>query len=75
MKRVGSVVRSAQGLVIARCPDRERPDIGDAVLDESLDSIGRIVDVFGPVDRPYVAITPHSGVVPDALLGQKLYAK
>ena len=75
MKRVGDVVRTAQGLVVVRCPDRECPDIGDRVLDESLDTVGRIVDVFGPVDRPYVAVTPHSGVVPDALLGAKLYAK
>lgn len=75
MKRVGEVVRTAQGLVVARCPDRERPDIGDTVLDESLDTVGRIVDVFGPVDRPYVAVTPRSGVLPDALLGQKLYAR
>lgn len=74
MNRVGEVVRTAQGLAIARCPDKERPDIGSSVLEESLTSVGRVVDVFGPVSRPYVAVTPNSGA-PDVLLGKKLYAR
>lgn len=75
MKRVGEVVRTAQGLAIARCSDREVPDIGASVLDESLDTAGRIVDVFGPVERPYVAVSPRSGVVVDTMLGTKLYTR
>ncbi|WP_255150029.1 H/ACA ribonucleoprotein complex subunit GAR1 [Halorarius halobius] len=75
MKRVGDVVSTAQGLLVARCPADEHPDIGAPVIDENLDSVGRVVDVFGPVERPYVAVTPASGVVPDAMLGQKLYAR
>ncbi|MFC7177381.1 H/ACA ribonucleoprotein complex subunit GAR1 [Halosegnis marinus] len=75
MRRLGEVVSTAQGLVVARCPDDERPDIGSAALDESLDDVGRVVDVFGPVSRPYVAVTPDSGVSPATLLGAKLYAR
>jgi RNA-binding protein len=33
------------------------------------------VDVFGPVSRPYVAITPDDGVSLPALVGEKLYAR
>ena len=76
MQRVGTVVRTAQGLAIARIDaGAEPPDIGATVVDESLSSVGRVVDVFGPVDQPYVAVTPNSGVSLAVLLGEKLYAR
>ncbi|WP_178916870.1 H/ACA ribonucleoprotein complex subunit GAR1 [Natronomonas gomsonensis] len=75
MKRVGEVVRTAQGLAVVRCPDDDHPDMGAAVVDQDLDSVGRVVDVFGPVDRPYVAVSPEEGVDLPLLLGTKLYAR
>ena len=75
MKRVGSVVRVAQGLAIARVSDDDPPRIGATVVDENLDDVGRIVDVFGPVARPYVAVSAADGVEPALLLGEKLYAR
>jgi RNA-binding protein len=75
MQRVGTVSRTAQHLVIARADGPDRPDIGRDVVDESLSSVGRVVDVFGPVDRPYVAITPSGGTSPASLVGKKLYAR
>ena len=75
MKRVGEVVRTAQGLAIARVPDDEYPRIGTGVVDENLDDVGRVVDVFGPIERPYVAVSPGDGVVLARLLGRKLYAR
>ncbi|WP_318570335.1 Gar1/Naf1 family protein [Salinigranum marinum] len=74
MKRVGTVSRVAQGVAIVRLDD-DPPEIGTAVLDDSLSTVGRIVDVFGPVDRPYVAVSPASGVTPASLVGSKLYAR
>ncbi|WP_439026193.1 H/ACA ribonucleoprotein complex subunit GAR1 [Haloarchaeobius sp. DT45] len=73
MKRVGTVVRSAQGLAIARTDDEDHPRMGETVIDESLDTVGRVVDVFGPVSRPYVAISGDTD--PALLLGQTLYAR
>ena len=75
MERVGTVSRTAQGLLIARCPGDDHPPIGRAVVDESLDTVGRIVDVFGPVEQPYVAVTPNDPDGMAALVGQKLYAR
>jgi len=76
MRRVGTVVRTAGGLAIARGDAGEEPPrIGSAVVDESLSTVGRVVDVFGPIDRPYVAITPGDGVGLADLLGEKLYAR
>ena len=76
MRRVGEVVRTAQGLAVARVPEGEEPaDIGTMVLDDSLSTVGRVVDVFGPVERPYVAVTPSDSVALADLLGRPLYAR
>jgi RNA-binding protein len=77
MRRVGTVVRAAQHLAIVRLPEGgdDAPDVGTEVVDESLSTVGRVVDVFGPVDRPYVAVSPSEGVGAAELLGEKLYAR
>ena len=73
MRRLGAVDRTAQGLAIVRLDDDDPPDIGGEVVDESLSTVGRVVDVFGPVERPYAAVSPADDVRLAALLGEKLY--
>ncbi|WP_224332309.1 H/ACA ribonucleoprotein complex subunit GAR1 [Haloprofundus halobius] len=75
MQRVGTVSRTAQGLAIVRWEGDEDPRIGTSVVDESLSSAGRIVDVFGPVDAPYVAVTPKDRSKLPSMVGTKLYAR
>ncbi|WP_128477969.1 H/ACA ribonucleoprotein complex subunit GAR1 [Halorussus pelagicus] len=75
MQKLGAVVRTAQGLAVVRCSDDDHPDVGTEAVDEQLRSVGRVVDVFGPVSRPYVAVTPDEGVALAPLLGKKLYAR
>jgi len=75
MRRVGEVVRTAQGLAVARCPDDDHPDLGTEVVTQDLATVGRVVDVFGPVDRPYVAVSPAERTALPDLLGEKLYAR
>ncbi|WP_240792415.1 Gar1/Naf1 family protein [Salarchaeum sp. JOR-1] len=75
MRRAGTVARTAQGLAIVRCEDETHPDIGAAVVDSSLDDVGRVVDVFGPTSRPYLAVTPENGVHLPAILGETLYLR
>ena len=89
MRRVGAVVRIAQGLAVLRAddadgddstentdsPDEYRDEIGTVVLDDSLEEVGRVVDVFGPVSRPYLAVTPDAGVHLPSLVGSTLYAR
>jgi RNA-binding protein len=67
-------------LSILRAPesDDEEPDfprIGTEIVDDSLSRVGRVVDVFGPVERPYLAVSPDDGVDPAALVGSRLYAQ
>lgn len=75
MRRVGSVERLAQGLAVVRASDETYADIGASLVDDELTAVGEVVDVFGPVDRPYMAVSPTSGVHPPALLGSPLYAR
>jgi RNA-binding protein len=75
VRRLGTVTRIAQGLAVVRCDDDEAPDVGATAVDESLSRVGRVVDVFGPVDRPYLAVSPVEGVTPASLLGTKLYTR
>ena len=75
MKRVGSVVRVAQGLAVVRSPDGGYADVGTETLDEELTTVGSVVDVFGPVDRPYMAVSPAEDVHLPGLLGTTLYAR
>lgn len=62
MRRVGTVVRTAQGLAVVRSPEDStgetggHPRIGTPLVDENLSAFGRVVDVFGPVERPYLAV-------------------
>ncbi len=75
MQRAGDVVRTAQGLAIVRCPGEDHAAMGARVVDESLDAVGRVVDVFGPVSRPYLAVSTAPDVSLAGLLGTKLYAR
>lgn len=75
MRRVGTVVRTAQGLAIVRSPDDSHPSLGDTVVDDQLDDVGRVVDVMGPTDRPYIVITPADDRPPASLLDTKLYVR
>jgi RNA-binding protein len=48
------------------------PRIGEAVVDENLKTVGKIFDLFGPVNSPYVAIRPTI-LKPEELTNKTLY--
>lgn len=75
MRRAGEVVRIAQGLVVVRAPDDEHPAVGAELIDESLEPVGRAIDAFGPVERPYVAVDPAPDRSPATLLGAAVYER
>lgn len=75
MQRAGDVVKTAQGVAVVRAESDDHPDIGAAVVDQNLDAVGRVVDVFGPVERPYLGVSPNSDVHLPRLVGQTLYVR
>jgi len=75
MRRVGTVTGLAGGLVVVRAAgDGDPPGPGTSVVDENLDALGEVVEVFGPVDRPYLAVTPD-GDPPATLLDGPVYER
>jgi RNA-binding protein len=75
MRRAGEVVRTAQGVAVVRSPGEQHPDLGTSLVDESLAVVGRVVDVFGPVERPYLAVSPAADVALAPLVGKPVYAR
>lgn len=67
MRRAGRVVARAQGVLVVRGAGGDPPDIGTTVVDAQLDALGTVVDVFGPVTRPYLAVSPTTPGAADAL--------
>ena len=74
MRRAGTVVGTAQGVAVVRSRDGSHPDLGTDLVDERLDPVGTVVDVFGPVDRPYLAVSPEDQQVA-TLVGEQVYAR
>ena len=75
MRRLGTVSRTAQGLAVIHCDAADPPDVGAEVVDESLSRVGRVVDVFGPVSAPYVAVATDDRTDLVDLVGEKLYVR
>ncbi len=67
----GPVDREARGEAVLPA---DLPGIGADLVDESMSAVGRVVDVFGPLERPYLAVSPDDRD-PATLLGERLYAR
>jgi len=57
LERIGSVlhVSSTKNMILKA---ENIPHIGDRVVDENLNNVGTVFDVFGPISSPYVAVRP-----------------
>ncbi|MFO7835296.1 MAG: H/ACA ribonucleoprotein complex subunit GAR1 [Promethearchaeia archaeon] len=72
MRRLGRVIHiSKTESIILRT--KKIPAIGASVVDKSLDRIGTVTDVFGPVKYPYVAVSPAGKVDKKRLPNTVLY--
>lgn len=72
MRRLGKVLHiSKRGAIILRT--EKTPPIGAEVVDKSVEVIGTVADIFGPVKQPYVAIRAKEGVNVIKLIGQPVY--
>jgi RNA-binding protein len=66
--RIISISPSGNAIVKAENPLK----IGSEVVDENLNSIGRVSDIIGPVSAPYAVIKP-SGREPTKLSNKPVY--
>ena len=72
LQRIGSVLHVSSGKSMILKADNI-PRIGDKAVDDKLNHVGTIFDVFGPVSSPYVAVKP-SVEEPSLMVGHVLYA-
>ncbi|MFB6110622.1 MAG: H/ACA ribonucleoprotein complex subunit GAR1 [Halodesulfurarchaeum sp.] len=73
MRRLGTVVRTRGDVLVVRAAAGDPPDIGTMAIDESLETVGRVVDVFGPTEHPYLAVSPIDSIAAASLLQDTLY--
>lgn len=74
MRRVGTAVRTAQGMLVLEAND-DPPAPGTEVVTAELTTVGSVVEYFGPVTEPYVLVDPTADTEAASLLGQPLYAR
>jgi RNA-binding protein len=76
LRRLGKVLHiSKRGSIILRTDKTPSAGSRSIVLDKKAQEVGIIIDVFGPVKEPYVAVRPKRGSDPSKLVGQLLYLK
>ena len=71
MQRIGRVlhISSSKNAVIKA---EKLPRIGDKVVNEKMDPVGMVFDIFGPISSPYVSVKTNAGD-PDRLVDCVLY--
>jgi RNA-binding protein len=57
LQRLGRVLHVSQSRNIIITIEN-LPKIGEAVVNENLKPIGKILDIFGPVSSPYASVKP-----------------
>ena len=71
MQHLGRVLHmsSSRNLILKAAT---QPRIGDKVVDENLEFVGSVFDIFGPVSSPYIAVKPAISN-PNRLIENTLY--
>jgi len=75
MWRLGTVTRIAGGVLVVRADGDRTPDLGTETVDDQLTPVGSVVDVFGPVERPFFALSPVGDRPLAELLGDPIYVR
>jgi len=76
LRRLGQVLHiSKRGAIILRTDKTPPMGSRSIVLDKKAREVGIIIDVFGPVKEPYVAVRPKGDFDTSNLVGQMLYLK
>lgn len=61
MREVGEVVSQFDRFIICRSDRKAKTLLGENVYSEQGELIGTVIDVFGPVERPYLKILKKKG--------------
>ncbi len=74
MKCVGKVSHlNSRNMAIVSTHDKINKNT--KIYDSEKRNIGRVVNIFGPVSEPYIAIAPNKGMRITKIVGREVYRK
>ena len=74
MKCVGKVSHlNSRNMAIVSTQDKINKNT--RIYDSEKRNIGRVVNIFGPVSEPYIAIAPNKGMRITKIVGREVYRK
>ena len=74
MKCVGKVSHlNSRNMAIVSTHDKINKNT--KIYDSEKKYIGRVVNIFGPVSEPYIAIAPNKGMRITKIVGREVYRK
>lgn len=80
MKRLGIALHVVQNKLIVRSEqavgsgsEETVPRASSWVVDQKRTRVGKVLDVFGPINHPYMIVRPNRGADAAAHVGKKLY--
>ena len=78
MKRLGTALHVVQNKFIVQTEqivgsETNIPRTNSWVVDQKRTKVGKVFDIFGPIDHPYIIVRPNRGIDAAAHVGKKLY--
>ena len=78
MKRLGAALHAVQNKLIIQSEqivgsETDIPRTNSWVVDQKRTRVGKVFDIFGPINHPYIIVRPNRGVDAAAHVGKKLY--
>jgi RNA-binding protein len=80
LKRLGIALHVVQNKLIVQSEqavgigsEETVPRASSWVVDQKRTRVGKVLDVFGPINHPYMIVRPNRGVDAAAHVGKKLY--
>ncbi len=78
MKRLGTALHVVQNKLIVQSEqivgsETNIPRTNSWVVDQKRTKVGKVFDIFGPINHPYIIVRPNRGIDAAAHVGKKLY--
>lgn len=78
MKRLGIALHVVQNKLIVQSEqvvgnETSIPRTNSWVVDQKRTRVGKVLDIFGPINNPYIIVRPNRDVDAAAHVGKKLY--
>jgi RNA-binding protein len=78
MKRLGTALHVVQNKLIVQSEqidgsETNIPRTNSWVVDQKRTKVGKVFDIFGPTNHPYIIVRPNRGIDAAAHVGKKLY--